>query len=347
MSSKARGLADLGNAYDDGALSNRNLIINGAMQVAQRGTSETGVTTSGYYTCDRFNFLNASLGTHTITQEADGPSGFANSLKVETTTADASPAAGDALAFRTRLEGQDLQQIAKGTSDAKQLTLSFWVKSNVTGTYQVNLRDSDNSRLVGATYTISASGTWEKVEITFPADTTGSLANDNTTGLAVQWWLDSGSSFTSGAVPTSWEAQTSADRNAGSNVNLGDTIGNYWQITGVQLELGDTATPFEHRSYGEELELCQRYYQEWGYRRLSYHAGAATYYRVPCIISPIMRAAPTATDAVTSSLNLNAAVFGNGLGLEDRRDDSFSLVTRADGAGLVNVVFSLELDAEL
>ena len=252
-----------GNNYPSaGALSNRNLIINGAVTVAQRGTSATGVTGSGYYTCDRFSVLLDSLGAYTLTQAADGPVGFASSLKMETTTADASPANADAALLQYTFEGQNLQLLGKGTADANPMTLSFWVKSNVTGTYTISVRDRNNSRDVGANYVVSVSGTWEYVTVTFPADTTGPFNNSNTASMEIEWWLGSGTNYTSGTVPTAWEPSVSADRNAGSNVNLAATIGNYFQITGVQLEVGDTATPFEHRSYGQELTLCQRYYEQ-------------------------------------------------------------------------------------
>jgi len=151
-------------AYQTKALaqaSNRNLIINGAMQVAQRGTSVTGITTSDYRTVDRFRFEPSSMGTWTMTTENDAPtgSGFRKSAKVLCTTADASPAAGDYIQLYQVIEGQNLQQVKKGTAAAEQLTVSFWVKSNVTGTYIVNLADNDNSREVSKSYTISSSGT--------------------------------------------------------------------------------------------------------------------------------------------------------------------------------------------
>jgi len=260
--SKARGLADLGNVYNDGALSNRNLVINGAMQVAQRGTSVTGITGGGYLTCDRMELGMTAIGTWTVTQESDGPVGFANSYKVACTTANAAPAAGAFMFVGYKIEGQDLQQLAKGSADAQSVTLSFWVKSNVLGTYQVTFLDADNTRNIAGTYTVDASATWEYKTITVAGDTTGPFANDNGNSLGLEFWLDSGVNFKGGAVPTAWEAQVNTDRNAGSNVNLADTIGNYFQITGVQLEVGDTATPFEHRSYGQELALCQRYYEK-------------------------------------------------------------------------------------
>ena len=237
-----------------------NLLYNGAMQVAQRGTSETGITSDGYYTADRWNtFVN--LGTYTQTVEADGPtgSGFTKSLKLECTTS-ASLTAGANVNVRQFLEGQDLQALKKGTSSAESLNLSFWVKSNVTGTYRITLNDNDNSRQVGATYSISASGTWEKKTILLPPDTTGALDNDNANSLTVAFYLVAGTNLTSGAVPTAWEAFSVADLAAGLDVSLAASTGNYWQVTGVQLETGTVASGFDHKPYGVELAECQRYY---------------------------------------------------------------------------------------
>ena len=257
--SKARGLADLGNVYNDGALSNRNKVINGAMQVAQRGTSSAGFTTGGYYTIDRFKTNNDTMGTHTLTQAADGPDGFTSSYKIEVTTADASPAAADNLGFDYRFEGQDLQLLKKGLASAESVTLSFWVKSSTTGTYNLEFDHYDGSRHVVTDYTVDTAATWEYKTITFVGDTSGAITNSNAGAARLIWWLGAGTNFTSGTRATSWATTVNANKAVG-NVNLADTIGNYFQITGVQLEVGDTATPFEHRSYGQELALCQRYY---------------------------------------------------------------------------------------
>ena len=257
--SKARSLAALGNAYDDGALSNRNLIINGAMQVAQRGTSFSGLTAS-QYTLDRW--LSDENGTvvFTVTKEADGPDGFANSLKINVDTANASLAAGDYFFLAHKFEGQNLQSLKKGTSAALPVTLSFWVKSNVTGTYILEFDDNDNSRNINKSYTVYSSGTWEYKTITFEGDTVAGFDDDASFSARLFWWLDAGSNFRGGTLATSWGSTNNVDRVEG-NVTFADTVNNYWQITGVQLEVGDTATPFEHRSYGQELALCQRYYQ--------------------------------------------------------------------------------------
>ena len=257
--SKAAELAAL--IGSQSSLSNRNLIINGAMQVAQRGTSETGATTSGYYTTDRWEFSIGTLGTWTVSQSTTAPDGFSNSYKLECTTADASPAVADNFIFKQKIEGQNLQHLKYGTASARPMTLSFWVRSSKTGTYVCELLAPDASnRHINKSYTISSADTWEYKTITFAGDSSGVINNDNGIGLQVNWWLGSGSGFSSGTLQTSWGALDQTARAVG-NVNLADTIGNDWYITGVQLELGEQATPFEHRSYGDELARCQRYYQ--------------------------------------------------------------------------------------
>lgn len=240
----------------------RNVVINGAMQVHQRGTSTASITTTGIYTADRWVQIMSSLGTWTQSVENDAPtgSGFRKSLKVLCTTADASPAAGDFNILQTLLEGQNLQQFLKGTASAKPFALSFWVKSNVTGTYIAELNDMDNARPVSASYTISASGTWEKKTIIFPADTTGTFDNDNAKSIELNFWLGTGSTYSSGTLGTTWSTPVSANRAAGQ-VNLASATNNYWQVTGVQLEAGAVATPFEFEDYGTTLQKCQRYYE--------------------------------------------------------------------------------------
>ena len=362
--SKARGLADLGNAYSDGALSNRNLIINGAMQVAQRGTSSTGVTGSGYFAADRFRLGLDSQGTHTITQASDGPAGFAKSYKIEVTTADAAPTAGDNFGLDQRFEGQNLQMLKKGTADAGSVTLSFWVKSNKTGTYNVEFEDITNARNIIGTYTVDVSGTWEYKTITFAGDTSGALIADSSLRVRVLWWLGSGSTFSSGTRNTSWAATVNANRAVG-NVNLADTIGNYFQITGVQLEVGDTATPFEHRSYGQELALCQRYFQELcpkdgsdeALANGSYYSPTAFYGAVTLPVE--MRANPTGT--VLNSANFTVLVAGSARipspmsisSSSNRKAIEIVAVTSADTIGrgafirASSPICSIKLDAEL
>jgi hypothetical protein len=277
----------------------KNLIINGAMQIAQRGTSVTGVTSNDYRAVDRFKIMIGTAGTWTISQDTDAPDGFGNSLKYNCTTATASPTY---VFLEHRMEGQMLQQLAKGTTSAKKVTLSFYVKCSKTGNFQVNLRDKDNSRIIGNVVTISSANTWEKKTITFDGDTTGTLNNDNGESLTLEMFFDAGSTFNTGAVPTSWEAEAATDRAAGVTLALADSTSNYINITGVQLEAGDTATEFEHRPYTTELQLCQRYYQTLidGFgagttfaARGDGGSGTAAFFTVPLSVG--MRASPTVT----------------------------------------------------
>ena len=259
--SKAAELAAL--ISSQSALSHRNLIINGAMQVAQRGTSVTGITSGAYRTCDRMLFSVTSAGTWTATQSTDSPNDFSNSFRIDCTTAKASLDASNFLILETKIEGQNVQHLMYGDSTAKSITASFYVKSNKTGTYVLEMRQPDSSRLYNKAYTIDVANTWEYKTLTFPGDVSGTINNDNGEGLNMDFWLAAGSNFTSGSLGTSWHT-TAANRAAGQ-VNLADSTDNDWSITGIQLEVGEQATPFEHRSFGDELRRCQRYFELIGY----------------------------------------------------------------------------------
>ena len=244
------------------ALSNRNLIINGAANVNQRGDS-TGVTAEGYYGPDRWYYKTEGEETVSISQASDGPDGFANSYKVEVTTTDSTIAADDYARVETRFEGQDLQQLKYGTSGAESITLSFYVKSSVTGTYAVAFYSADGVRAIGSTYTISSANTWEYKTLTFAGDTGGTINDDNTEALRVWFVLSAGSNFTS-SDNTSWGAYSAGKVAYGHTANVIGTSSATWQITGVQLEVGEQATPFEHRSFAQELEACRRYFVGMG-----------------------------------------------------------------------------------
>ncbi len=240
----------------------RNLIINGNMAVSQRGTQATGITTTGFRTVDRFRTSLASLGTWTEDQSTDAPDGFSNSFKLTCTTADASPAAGDIAYIRYMFEGNELQMLSYGTSSAKAMTLSFWVKSNKTGSATVQLLQNDNSaKNISPSYTISSANTWEYKTVSIPADTAGNIDNDNGPAVALIWYLNSGSNFSSGTTRTTWTAYSATDSNP-ANLGVGGATSDYFQITGVQLEVG-SATPFEHESFAETLQKCQRYFQRY------------------------------------------------------------------------------------
>jgi hypothetical protein len=243
---------------------NKNLLINGQMAIFQRTTSATGKTTGAYYTADRWQTSITTAGTWTQERSTDVPSaqGFGYSLKMDCTTADASLGASDVLAINQRIEGQNLQHLLKGTSSAKKVTLSFWVKSNKTGTYIAELVDNDNTRQISKSYTISSANTWEKKEITYDGDTTGTLDNDNNQSMRVIFWLAAGSDFTSGTLNTSWASTTNANRVVGQ-VNLADSTSNEWYMTGCQLEVGSKATDFEFEPFPTILRKCRRYYVRW------------------------------------------------------------------------------------
>ena len=248
----------------------RNIIINGDMSIAQRSTSETGVTSGGYYTCDRWYIENTTMGTFTISQSTDVPSGqgFAKSLKFDCTTADASPASGDTIGLRQKFEGQNLQYLKFATSSAESLTLSFWIKSNKTGTYNVALFGQDSAstaQYLTKAYTISSADTWEKKTITYPGNTANGFDNDNARSLDLTFNFGTGSSNTGGTLQTVWSNYgTSADYYATQGVNIADNTANELYITGVQLEAGTSASDFEFLPYDINLKRCERYFYQAG-----------------------------------------------------------------------------------
>ena len=281
----------------------KNIIINGDMSIAQRGTSATGLGNgdTGYYTCDRWKFIESGAPTFefTQTQETDVPTGqgFATSLKMDCTTAQGSLAASDALYITQIIESQNLQYIKKGTANAESLTCSFWVKSNKTGTYIVGLQEFQNTRYIANSYTINSANTWEKKTITFAGDTTGTLTNDNSASLYLQFYLSAGTDFTSGTLATAWESTVNANRAVGQ-VNLADSTSNEWFITGVQLEAGTTASDFEFLPYDMNLLRCQRYYNFIVGGSSNLEVAIGGYYNSTQIFGniyfPYMRVAPSA-----------------------------------------------------
>jgi len=237
----------------------RNIIINGDMSIAQRSTSEINVST-GYRTCDRWR-ISRGAGQITMSQATDAPtgSGFVKSLKFLEASSGANPGASDVNLITQRIEGQNLQYLLKGTSSAKSLTLSFWIKASVTGTYIAHLTDDDNSRFISKAYTVSSANTWEYKTITFPPDTTGAFANDNGRSLDVELYFGAGSNFTSGTLNTTWNSYTAANQAVGQ-VNALASANDYVQFTGVQLEAGEVASDFEFLPVDVNLQRCQRYY---------------------------------------------------------------------------------------
>ena len=261
--SKAAELAKMGEVLTNSQIGGRrNIIINGAMQVAQRATSATGVGgSSAFHTLDRMNIASGTTaGRATMSQSTDTPNGFANSLKLDCTTADISVAADESFIIEYKIEGQDVQQLKKGTSDAEKVTLSFYVKGNASATYTAELLDNDNTRYNSQEFSVTTS--WTRVTLTYDGDTTGTLGNDNAYSLGILFWLHAGSTFTGGThTDNSWH--TTTNQRVGDNqTSFFDSTDREFFLTGVQLEVGSVATSFEHRSFGEELQLCQRYYYE-------------------------------------------------------------------------------------
>jgi len=241
----------------------RNLIINGAMQVAQRGTSGT-ITGTDNYLIDRFSMsrFGGYPNNTTQSQTTDAPEGFYNSFKMLRTSAHTLTGT-NATAFFQRLEGLNTSYLNWGTSTAKPVVVSFWVKSNQTGKFPLILSDSGNAVDIGKLYEINSANTWEYKTIAIEAPTIGTFDADNTTGIVIYWGFGSTSSART-TQGTTWGASNASGSSksmvTGASTALATTNGATWQITGVQLELGKVATPFEYRSYGEELALCQRYY---------------------------------------------------------------------------------------
>ena len=286
---------------------NRNLIINGAQNVHQRG-NQTGLTANAYGT-DRFNFTLTGRDelVYNLAQNTDVPSGygFANSLSFQTTTPESAIASNEYAFISQRIEAQNLQHLAYGTSSAKKVTLSFWVKSSVTGTFCIGLYKDDSagsltSQVHNKTYTISSASTWEHKTITFEANTLsgGGITDDSGVGLYVTWHLAAGSNFDSGSSTSSgWANYSTTNWCEPSTTDAVITTTNAtFLLTGVQLEVGDTATDFEHRTFGDELQRCKRYFESKSFTtfiEIGYSNGTTSAH---CIL-PFLekRAAPTVT----------------------------------------------------
>jgi len=288
----------------------KNNLLNGNMQIAQRGTSFTGVTNQ-VYPADRYWFETSGAGTYTVTNESDAPTvlGQSKCVKVLVTTANASPGASAYTVFQSAIEGQASQFLAKGTASAQISTISFWTKSNKTGTYSFLLYDAVNARAFGANYTISVSGTWEKKTITVPADLTGTITNNNGVGIRLYWNLNAGSNHTGGSVLSAWGAFSFGTNWMPNQTNIAANLNNYWQITGIQWELGSTATAFQTATgtIQGELAACQRYFQtitgDNAFPLLQGYGGTSGVNAENFTFPVTMRIAPTATKTGTWTTN--------------------------------------------
>ena len=286
-----------------GALSHRNVVINGGMEIAQRGTTSTGNTSGGYKTCDGWELSLNSAGTWTVTRSGTCPDGFKHSIKLDCTTANTSLSSTSFLSVRQNFEGQDLQRFAKGTSGAKAITVSFYVKTNKNGTYAVELYDTDNTKIATSLYTVSDNN-WNRYEFTIPASTnTGQFDNDNGKSMNLGFIVAAGTNYTNGTQYGSFVQGSNLNRAAGLTVNLADSTSNEFYLTGVQMEEGSVATPFEHKSFTEELTRCYRYYRRFGangslptpapYNRFSIgYSPSSSDVRFPFQLDPPMRIKP-------------------------------------------------------
>jgi hypothetical protein len=349
--SRARDFADLAGSADAGGITGKNVLYNGSMAVSQRGVSSTGQGASDLFLVDRFhlNTNGNSAGRFTVSQASDGPNGIPNSLKLACTTADTSIAASERFFIEQRLEGQDCQRFKKGTSDAEAITVSFYVKGNAAATYVVGIYDSDNSRQIGAQFSVTTS--WNRVSVTFPADTGGSaLDDDNAESLSLRFYLHAGSTYTGGTLQTTWDAAVGSEQVGSGTTSFFDSTSRTFFLTGVQMELGEQATPFEHRSFADECERCKRYYQK------SYGDGVAagTVTQTGCNMDAIlstgntwrhthsfpkaMRAAPTQTFYVPET-----GTSGNG-GFEGAGDTGKETISVAFATNKSSVYYNTAMD---
>ena len=293
----------------DQVFGRRNLFVNGDMQISQRATSVTNISSTAYHTVDRWEIATSSAGTWNVSREESvlpAGQGFAYAQKLEVNTADSSLSAGDYFIWRQKIEGINLQHLKYGTSSAEKLTLSFWVRSAKTGTYIVEFYNNNSAgiKLQSQSYTISSADTWEKKIITIDGDTALAFQNTTDAELLMYWWLAAGSTYSGGgSLNTSWNSSVANNTRAVGQVNLADNTSNNWYITGVQLEIGDKATPFERLTYQDQLRLCQRYYYQTEGQVFysSYGTSADTYSLSNVELPTVMRANPTVTDSDTAN----------------------------------------------
>jgi hypothetical protein len=355
--SKARELAELGAAYDSGALSNRNLIINGAMEVAQRGTAAHNEG-SGYFSLDRWyqQKSNQDQFTYSVEQVSDGPSGFSKCLRVTTSTAETALASDEFGRIYQAIEGQNLVRVGFGTADAKPLTVSFYVKSSITGNFSCSLYINDANVVYSQAYTINAANTWEYKTLSIPAYTTAGPNLDNTQGAILNFGLFAGSGINT--ATSNWTSYSTTYLLGGQTANLAATLNDSWRITGIQLEVGTEATPFEHRSFGQELALCYRYFYK--VEKSGYIIGrgngttAITDLRIPCPVA--LRAQPSFDATGTSyAMDADSYVSASNVGFAHQNTSGASVNGQITGLSsmtdnricAVSLAAGYSLDAEL
>ena len=257
LGSDTTNLEDISSAYNAGALSNRNKIINGAMVIDQRNAGASVTPTDLAYTLDRWQARQNVASKYSAQQSSTAPSGFSNSLLVTSLSA-YSVVSTNVFYIRQNIEGFNVADLGWGTASAQTVTISFWVRSSLTGSFGGAVNNSAVDRSYPFSYTINAADTWEKKAITIAGDTSGTWVTNSGVGVRLVFGLGIGPTLsgTAGAwAAGAFYAPTGATSVVGTN-------GATFYITGVQLEAGDVSTPFEHRSYGQELALCQRYFEK-------------------------------------------------------------------------------------
>jgi hypothetical protein len=347
--SNARKLAD--NLPSEGSLSERNMIINGAMQVAQRGTSKTLVNGQINFCTDRWHLYYAGFDNFagTLTQESDGPDGFANSLKITTTTAESAIASDEYAHLSQLVEAQNLQQLAYGTSAAKQLTLSFYVKSSITGTFACGIYKQDNTAQIhNLTYTIDAANTWERKTLTFAANTLsgGAIDNNNGIGFYVNWHIAAGSSYKGGGSTSGWSAyaQNKWADGLGTDAVMTTTNATFF-LTGCQLEVGPQSTSFEHEPVGVTLSKCQRYFMSWNSSGLTDNIYLVT----PYATGTPSNSSASAPFTFPVTMRANPTMAGTGLSLSRFTANTHNAVMQmgSTSAGNAYSLSAWTADAEL
>lgn len=331
----------------------RNMITNGDMQISQRGTSFASMGNGDtQYTLDRFAWFEE--GDHgaaeiTITQDTDVPTGqgFTKSLKAVCATADTSIDAGTIAYLSQKFEGQFLQHLAKGTSGAKSTTLSFWCKSNLTGTFTISVIDQDNTRMFSTSYSPASANTWEKFIINIPADTTGALDNDNASSYRINWNLQAGTNKSNGALASAWEAQAEGDRAVGQT-NFYSSTSNNWYITGVQWEIGDDATDFEHLPFDVQLQRCMRYCQKWDFSANNNMIAVGRTLSSNRVDLWYQHKVPTraAVDAITDSLTTVTIYRGDGTRHDSTTQTATQLVSASLEAFAVRKTYSDTIEGD-
>jgi hypothetical protein len=336
--SRAREFADLAGSADAGGLTGRNLIIGGCMRVAQRGTS--GTSTADIYTVDRFAVGHGSpVNAMTFEQSTDTPDNFKNSLKITAGTGASASTTGYAV-LRQAIEGQNMAHLGFGTSAAEAIVLSFHVKSSLTGTFGVSIRNQAGTRGYGGTYVINSANTWEYKTVAIPADTGGTWPTDSGIGLHIMWDLGAGSNYDIAAG--SWTDSTNII-GVESTVKLTETTNATFFITGVQLEVGSTATDFDHsESYGETLAKCQRYFE----KSQLYAAGSTTSAQGSGFTwhyKQTKRAAPTITKGTTTE----TGGYNGNIGTITNNVEALGYEFNTDSTTTGTIRMAVTADAEL